>query len=98
MKEFLSHIETKEDLTTYLSNKVINKFTNIFKPFVVTFETKSITNINDFSIPVNHDHKEADTLLILHTTEVAQRFPFSECVVYSPDTHVFLLLIHFEDL
>ena len=95
MKKFLSHIETKQDLTVYLSNKVIEKFTNIATQFVVTFDTKSVTNINDLSISTNHDHEEADTLLILHATEIAQRSAFSDCVIYSPDTDVFLLLIHF---
>ena len=42
----------------------------------------------------NHDHEEADTLLILHCCDVAQRDPFTECIVFSPDTDVFLLLIH----
>ena len=38
-----------------------------------------------------HDHEEADTLLILHCHDVAKKHPFSEC---APETEVFLLLIH----
>ena len=41
-----------------------------------------------------YDHEEADTLPILHCHDVAKRDPFSECVMFSPDTEVFLLLIH----
>ena len=46
-----------------------------------------------------HDHEEADTLMILHCHFVAQQDPFTECVIFSPDTDVFLLLIyHFPTL
>ena len=54
----------------------------------------SETNIPNFSMVREHDHEEAGTLLILHCLDVAKRDPFSECVVFSPDTDVFLLLIH----
>ena len=42
-----------------------------------------------------HDHEKADTLLTLHCFDIARRDPFTTCTVYSPDTDVFLLLIHF---
>ena len=41
-----------------------------------------------------HDHEEADTLLVLQAIDVANRYPFTEVVVFSPDTDVFLLLVH----
>ena len=44
---------------------------------------------------MNHDHEEADTLLILHALDVAKDDPFKECIVLSPDTDVFLLLVHY---
>ena len=43
----------------------------------------------------NHDHEEADTLLILYGIDVAKDDPFQELIVCSPDTDVFLLLISF---
>ena len=36
-----------------------------------------------------------DTALILNAVNVARRDPFSNCIVYSPDTDVFLLLIYY---
>lgn len=96
MKSFLSHIETKQELTIFLANKVIQHLFKIGIPFVITFDTKSVTNIDNLSINMDlHDHEEADTLLVLHAIEVAQRSPFTECVIYSPDTDVFLLLVHY---
>ena len=41
-----------------------------------------------------HDHEKTNTLLIVHCHDVAKRDLFSECAVFSPDTNVFLLLIH----
>ena len=58
------------------------------------YDMTSETNIPNFSMVREHDHEEAGTLLILHCLDVAKRDPFSECVVFSPDTDVFLLLIH----
>ena len=63
---------------------------------MVTFDNASVTNIVNSEVDLErHDHEEADTLLILHATEIAKRIPFSECVIYSPDTDVFLLLIYY---
>ena len=47
---------------------------------------------------MSHDHKEVDTLLIMHTSDVANDHPFKECVVLSPDTVVVLLLIYYYQL
>ena len=54
----------------------------------------SETNIPNFSMMREHEHKNADTLLILHCHDVAKRYPNSEFVVFSPDTDFYLLLIH----
>ena len=48
-----------------------------------------------FVVLYNHDHEEADTLLILYGIDVAKNDPFQELIVCSPDTDVFLLLIAF---
>ena len=68
------------------------------KDFVVTYNLQSETNIFDLEEDLKiHDHEEADTLLILHAINVARRDPFNECIVFSPDTDVFLLLIHYAE-
>ena len=65
----------------------------------VTFLKQTITNIPEFSADLrNHDHKEADTLLVLHAIDVAKTNPLNECVVVSPDTDVFLLLLHYYEV
>ena len=60
---------------------------------VLSYENKSVCNTVGYSNELQeHDHEEADTLLILHAVDTAKLNPFSKCVVYSPDTDVFLLL------
>ena len=96
LKQFLSHIETKQELTIYLASKAIDQLSVGEKQFAVTYNTMSTTNIEGLTIDLQlHDHEEADTLLILHSVEVAKRIPFCDCTVYSPDTDVFLLLIYY---
>ena len=41
------------------------------------------------------DHKDADTLMILHCWYVAKCHPFTSCTVDSSDKDVFLLLLHY---
>lgn len=65
------------------------------KRYVVTYDLVSETNIPNFAPEMTvHDHEEADTLLIFHCHDIAREDPFTECIVLSPDTDVFLLLIH----
>ena len=96
LKKFLSHVKTKQDLTIYLSKNVIKDFIQIKIEFVVTYDLCSESNIPAYpSSMMRHDHEEADTLLVLQAIDVAKNHPFTECIIYSPDTDVFLLLIHF---
>ena len=95
LKQLLSHIETKQDLTVYLSRYVIQALDQHRIKYVVTYDQASYTNTENTHSTVNtHDHEEADTLIILHCFEIARDDPFTECVVVSPDTDVFLLLVH----
>lgn len=56
-----------------------------------------MTNIPNFAEDLlTHNHEEADTLMILHSIDVAKRNPFQELTVCSPDTDVFLLLIYYQ--
>lgn len=62
----------------------------------MTYDKCSESNIASFTDVIErHDHEEADTLLVLHCFDIAQRDPLTNCTVFSPDTDVFLLLIHF---
>ena len=65
------------------------------RKYVVTYDLGSESNRQIADDLINHDHEEADTLLILHAINIAKEDPFTECVIYSPDTDVFLLLVHY---
>ena len=49
-----------------------------------------------FSNLLHHNHEEANTLLILHSIDVATMDPFKEVTIYSPDTDDFLLLVYYQ--
>ena len=89
----LSHIDTKQDCTVYLAEKSKIAFGEIY---VITYNTVRESNLGEFPEQMQtHGHEEADALMILHCWYVAKRDPFTSCTVYSPDTDVFLLLLHF---
>ena len=100
-------METKADLTKYLSIAAIKHFEKRKIKyrgeeraigFVVVYDTKSVSNLHGYSNNLlTHDHEEADTLILLHALDVFTRDPFSQVDIFSPDTDVFLLLIHKHD-
>ena len=80
LKELLSHIETKQQFTVCLLERVISKFERLGIDYVVGYYSISKTN------------QEADTLLIMHCWEIARRITLNQCSICSADTDVFLLL------
>ena len=95
LKQLLGHIETKQALTEYLARYTKNEMGSSVR-LIVTYSKTTEANTENLSEEIkNHDHEEADTLLILHAIDVAKENPFKECIVLSPDTDVFLLLVHF---
>ena len=100
-------MDTKADLTKYLSIAAIKHLAkrrtkyrgeNQAIGFVVVYDTKSVSNLQGYSNNLlTHDHEEADTLILLHALDVCTRDPFSQVDIFSPDTDVFLLLIHKHD-
>ena len=86
-KQFLSDIKTNQDLTKYLSMKLYDVFQNV--GFAVSYEFTCISNISDI--------EEADTCVMLHSLDVAKRYPFTDPVVYCCDTDVILLLLYYFD-
>jgi len=96
LKQLLSHIETKSELTKYLAEHSMQSLTAAGKAFVVVYDTTCLTNIAEYPDELKqHDQEEADTLIILQAKHVADTNPFSELFIVSPDTDVFLLLIHY---
>ena len=97
LKQFLSHIDTKAELTTYLSEKALSHFQK--KPntrFVVVHDTVAESNFADFSEDLKkHGHEEADTLIVLHALDASNSNRHVDSLhVFSPDTDVFLLLLN----
>ena len=78
----------------YLAKHFVSVMERIGKKYV-TYDRVTKTNINEYPRELlQNDHEEADTL-ILNSIEVANRGHFSECIILSPDTDVFLLLNYF---
>ena len=92
---FLSHVKTKNELTNYLAEKAIINLKNVNGGYAVGYAAECISNLEDFAKEMmTHDHKEADTLLLLHVADVSARNRFTEFHICSPDTNVLPLTIH----
>ena len=57
-------------------------FTNKDLKYVVSFENTNLSNLDDFHSK-EHDHEEADTLILAHAVDVTRRDPFSELNISS---------------
>ena len=94
LKDFLSDIRTKGELSEYLADKVVchSKSPNSgLKIFMVTSGAQTKGNV---AVPVSlltHSQEEADTLVVLHALTVLND---TARVVNSPDTGVLLSLDH----
>ena len=96
MKELLSHILTKKDLTIYLAEHCVDVLSKVGKQFVVVFDTKCITNIPQYPEELlQHNQEEADTLILFQAKNVTDLDPFTDFYVISSDTDVLLILIYY---
>ena len=86
MMQLLSHIETANELTAYLGQKVVSALHRVGKDCIVVYGTSYIFNVPIPADFTSHEHEEADTLLVLYGICMAKEDPFQE--------FVFLLLIH----
>ena len=86
----------KQDLTEYLAKHTRTAMQREGIGFSITYAKITETNIPTMLLELmNHDHEEVDMLLILHALDIAKGNPFKECIVLSPDTDVFLILIYY---
>ena len=95
LKDFLSHIEIKSDLTTYLTEYCVKELEKRDKKFVVVYQTSCVTNIEKYPPDLEYNHEEADILIMLQAKNVTDIHPNCEIDILSSDTDVFLLAIHF---
>ena len=83
LKQLFSHIETKQQLTVYLSEYVSSKFEQLGRDYVVSYDSVSKTNQEGLLAEIPHHlHEEADTISIIHCREIAKRIPSNQCIVY----------------
>lgn len=74
-RKFLARCSTKDQLTVYLAQKVIEAFRDTTTVVVVAFRD-CVSSNNNTSVPVDHlrsSHEEADTKLILHANDAVRR-------------------------
>ena len=89
-KKFLASIQTKGELTKYLSEKPVKV------DCVVIHHKCLITNIPDLDPSLrNYSHEEADTRIVINAIDVSKRDPFTDLVISYSDTDVLLILIHY---
>ena len=92
-KEFLASIQTKSELTKYLSEKLVQQ---LKVDYIVIHHKYLITNILDLDPSLrNYSHEEADTGIVLTTLDVSKRDPFTYLAISCTDTDVLLILIHY---
>ena len=95
-EKFLSHGNTKRDLTKYLSWKISQVLSAAGKRYVPAYNSTAESNIVDFPGELKfHSHEEVDTLIALHSIDVAKRNPFCQLYVACSDTDVLLLHLYF---
>ena len=89
MKELLSYILTKKDLTIYLAEHSVDVSDDAGKQ-----ERKCITDIPQYPDELlQHNQEEADTSILPQAKNVTDLDPFTDFYVVSLDTDVLLLLI-----
>ena len=92
-KEFLASIQTKSELTKYLSEKLVQQ---LKVDYIVIHHKYLITNILDLDPSLrNYSHNEADTGIVLTTLHISKRDPFTDLAISCTDTDVLLILIHY---
>ena len=97
LKTFLSHIETKSQLTEYLGKALLQKYRLSEKDLIDVYGTSCYPNKENLyaSEVSRQDHKEADTLICLHVLHaISKGDVICNVTIYSPHTDVFILLLH----
>ena len=93
-KEFLSHSDTKQGLSGYISQKYSKVLRNINIRYSITFDiSRALQKFQVLIQTFSHNHEEEDTLHIIHATDAVNQT--SECIIYSSDTDVFLISLHY---
>ena len=99
IRMFLSHIQTKAELTKYLSQKVLAHYQGKSKKVLVMYDTIIEANChlaNVVSMPQmsegSHCLEEGDQLVLLNAVDVNHKDENAKVDIFSVDTDVFVLL------
>ena len=92
MSRFLSHDNSKADLTRYLASKTLEY--DMESPKLIITSASGHTRSNKDLYFEDKNHEEADTLLIHQAVLASQRNPsHSQLVFISADTDVLVLVL-----
>ena len=98
MSRFLSHEQTKADLTEYLTEKTLDYNKDSSKLFITSAAGHTRSNKDVGPFPDNN-HEEADTLMIcLGESATERNSRDAEMTFFSSDTDVLVLIIASCDL
>ncbi len=105
IKTFLSHINTKAELTKYLSDKLINHYRGKPQKVLVMHHTTMEANcplhvVVDMPEMTSgtHNLEEGDQLVLLNAFDVMHKHPRAKLDVFSIDTDVFVILTALFDM
>ena len=87
----MSHEKTKDELTKFLADYVINYGTEHKKNFVVSWQENAAATHIDVTM-LQTTQEEADTKILLHAAFVAQK-GINTLHIYSPDSDVMILVL-----
>jgi hypothetical protein len=91
LKKLLSHTETKDEITVAFSEALIAAGRREKKNVTVSFRGEALSTFMNAD-RLRSTHEEADTKLILHAVDAAQRGA-TRIRIFSPDTDVLVLAI-----
>jgi hypothetical protein len=92
MSDLLSHVKTKDQLTTYLAQKVLDHARKNGRNVIVAWRTCAEASMENFQHDLSSILEEADTKLILHALHATSNGATS-IRIHSPDTDVLILAL-----
>ena len=94
-KQFLSSIETKNELTAFLSRKIASTMVSKLINFVAVYGQTCLTNIQGLNPALMIHNQVADTSIMLHAIDASQSNSFRDIIISCSDTDVLLILLNY---
>ena len=94
IREFLASIETKNELTEFLSQKLSVALTHLSIKYAISYRNRS--NIPDLGKDLmTYGHEEPDTGIVLHAINISTRNPFTDLSIVCDNRDALLILLHY---